>query len=399
MKKLAALTFCLTFLFCASFPQALNFAAEETYIAYYPASSYANITEYNIQYKKECGNLEKDVESLKSKIKSAKYAEEKFQLKDFFSAEESLSSNGKSVNGTYDLLTSERATLELAEEIFSCVMGTSVKFFVQEDKVCMTFDGTGLSFGEHNCERGYKKGKTVTLEWPNRISKMELSFSKKNSATEKIAHLLPEKIQSPEKTEEEIDYLKNAYPELSGVEKKYQDDCDIVRLEHLAYYANLIEEYKEKTGHYPLQDKGQKQIYAFIFNGMQKEYFADTNPNPHECVAPKDFFAEMEKGLVKKVQQLYDPQYVPTTKPVFYIYMIQGDTYYFAVHLSKYYPFSTRVAANYYKVQVSNKSYPASKIYTIKELEQNASYKEAVAVPVKNEKYFSDRKAKHIREY
>ena len=114
---------------------------------------------------------------------------------------------------------------------------------------------------------------------------------------------------------------------------------------------------------------------------------------------PKRLLCGNGKGLVKKVQQLYDPQYVPTTKPVFYIYMIQGDTYYFAVHLSKYYPFSTRVAANYYKVQVSNKSYPASKIYTIKELEQNASYKEAVAVPVKNEKYFSDRKAKHIREY
>ena len=259
MKKSAATIFLSILFACKIFSQALNFAAEETYIAYYPASSYANIREYNIQYKKECGNLQKDVESLKAKIKSAKYAEEKFQIKNFFSAEEALFKEGKSVNGSYDLLTSEQASLQLAEELFSSVMGTSVKFYVQGEKIQMTFDGTRLSFGTHNCEKGYRKGNTVILEWPNRISKMELSFCRKNPATEAIAQLVEEKIQSPEKSEEEIDYLKNAYPELTGIEKKLQDDCDIERLQHLAYYGTLIEEYKEKTGHYPLQNGSEKE--------------------------------------------------------------------------------------------------------------------------------------------
>lgn len=399
MKKSVATVFLSILFACKIFSQALNFAAEETYIAYYPASSYANIREYNIQHKKECGNLQKDVDSLKAKIKSAKYAEEKFQIKNFFSAEESLFKEGKSVNGSYDLLTSEQASLQLAEELFSSVMGTSVKFYVQGEKIQMTFDGTRLSFGTHNCENGYRKGNTVILEWPNRISKMELSFSRKNPATEAIAQLVEEKIQSPEKSEEEIDYLKNAYPELTGIEKKLQDDCDIERLKHLAYYGNLIEEYKEKTGHYPLQTGSEKETYTLIFNGIQKEFSEDTNPNPHELVSAKDFFAEIEKGLVRKVDQLYDPQYVPTTRPVFYIYMVRKDSYYFAVHLSKYYPFSTRIAANYYKVQVSNKSYPASKIYTIKQLEEDPNFKQAVSKPFTNEKYFLERRKKHLREY
>ena len=99
--------------------------------------------------------------------------------------------------------------------------------------------------------------------------------------------LVKEKIQSPEKSEEEIDYLKNAYPELTGIEKKLQDDCDIERLKHLAYYGNLIEEYKEKTGHYPLQNGSEKETYTLIFNGIQKEFSEDTNPNPHELEAQK----------------------------------------------------------------------------------------------------------------
>ena len=90
-----------------------------------------------------------------------------------------------------------------------------------------------------------------------------------------------EEITSPEKTQEEVDYLRNALPELTGLEKELQDDCDIVRLNHLKYYGELLEEYKIKTGHYPFQENSQTQIYAFIYNNIQKEYASDTNPNKH----------------------------------------------------------------------------------------------------------------------
>ncbi len=96
---------------------------------------------------------------------------------------------------------------------------------------------------------------------------------------------------------------------------------------------------------------------------------------------------------------MYDPQYAPTCRPIFYMYMIQGDTYYFAVHLSKYYPFSKRVDRNYYKVEISNKSEPSYKFYTIKELSENNKYIEAVSIPPKKEGYFLEREEKHRNEY
>ena len=45
-------------------------------------------------------------------------------------------------------------------------------------------------------------------------------------------------------------------------EQAYQDDCDVVRLQHLIYYGNLIEEYKSKVGKYPFEGEKQ-QVYAF----------------------------------------------------------------------------------------------------------------------------------------
>ncbi len=96
---------------------------------------------------------------------------------------------------------------------------------------------------------------------------------------------------------------------------------------------------------------------------------------------------------------MYDPQYAPTCRPIFYMYMIQGDTYYFAVHFSKYFPFSKRVDRNYYKVEISNKSEPSYKFYTIKELSENNKYIEAVSIPPKKEGYFLEREEKHRNEY
>ena len=136
-----------------------------------------------------------------------------------------------------------------------------------------------------------------------------------------------------------------------------------------------------------------------IYNKQQKEYATDTNPNKHKLISPKDFFTELEKGLGRKIDQMYDPQYAPTCRPIFYMYMIQGDTYYFAIHLSKYYPFSKRVDKNYYKVEVSNKSDPSYKFYTIKELSESTKYIEAVSIPLNKEGYFLEREKKHKDEY
>lgn len=179
-------------------------------------------------------------------------------------------------------------------------------------------------------------------------------------------------------------------------EQAYQDDCDIVRLQHLIYYGKLIEEYKTNVGKYPFEGENQ-QVYAFIYNKEQKDYCNDTNPHPHIQMSPKEFFSELEKGVDRKIDQLFDPQYVPSGRPVFYIYMIDGKQYFFAVHLSKRYPFSKKVASKYYKAEISNISDEAYRFYKVEELEKNEAFQKAVNK--KFDGYFELRKNQHIREY
>ena len=364
------------------------FVAEETAIDYFPASNYVCINEYNLLYAGNKSSIGKDMENIKELIQSAKYSEEKFGINDFFAVEESLSNNRKYLRGKYDLLTSENATFEMIEEIFSKVLKRKVSVFSDGTYINVTFDGSGIKIRSYDAEIAYSKGNQIIMKWSNRLSRMEIVFGTDVTNFQPIFEYVDDKITSPEKTQEEVDYLRYGLPELTGLEKELQDDCDIVRLKHLKYYGDLIEEYKIKTGHYPFQENSQTQIYSLIYNSKQKKYAADTNPNNHILISPKDFFAELEKGLDRKIDQMYDPQYAPTCRPIFYMYMIQGDTYYFAVHLSKYYPFSKRVDRNYYKVEISNKSEPSYKFYTIKELSENNKYIEAVSIPPKKEGYF-----------
>lgn len=400
-KKVPILLFIAVFLLVDLSAKSVSdlFIAEETAIDYFPASNYVCINEYNLLYTGKKSSIEKNIECVKELIKSAKYSEEKFGINEFNTVEESLSNEGNYLRGKYDLLTSENTSLEMIEEIFSKVLKRNVYVSSDGTYINVFFDGDGLEIHSCDAEKAYSKGNQILMQWSNHLTRMELVFGTDISNAQSVLKYVDEKISSPEKTQEEVDYLRNALPELTGLEKELQDDCDIVRLNHLKYYGDIIEEYKLKTGNYPFQENSQTQIYAFIYNTIQKEYASDTNPNEHILISPKDFFMELEKGLGKKIDQKYDPQYAPTCRPNFYMYMIQGDTYYFAVHLSKYYSFSKRVDKNYYKVEISNKSEPSYKIYTIKELSENSKYLEAVSVPPKKEGYFLEREEQHKNEY
>ena len=282
------------------------------------------------------------------------------------------------------------------EDLFSKTLKRKVYIKAENNKINMYFDGTGIQIRSNNTENAYQRGKEIILSWPTRLSKMEFVFSLENQNSESILPYVNGKILSPELTAEEVDCLKNASPALDKIEQEYQDDCDIVRLQHLLYYGKLIEEYKQKAGKYPFEGEKQ-QVYAFVYNNKQKKYCKNTNPNQHKQVSPKDFFAELEKGLGRKIDQLFDPQYVPSGRPVFYIYMINGNQYYFAVHLSKYYPFSKKVDSNYYKVELSNISDKKYKFYTVDDLENNKKYQDATSRKLGG--YFDLRKNEHIREY
>lgn len=79
--------------------------------------------------------------------------------------------------------------------------------------------------------------------------------------------------------------------------------------------------------------------------------------------------------------------------------MINNGTYYFAVHTSKYYSFSKKVAANYYKIEVSNSEDLSYKIYNLKTLKINEDFIKDSSKELKNKRFFEDREKKHSKEY
>lgn len=395
MKKVI-FSFLLSLLAINVFADLKGFEAKEIFIAYYFPDKYANVIEYDVLYDKKHKKISEDTNLLVETIKKAEYAQTKYSYKHFNSAEESISNEGDYAKINLDLITYDDASFETIEDLFSKTLKRKVSIKVEDNKINMKFDGTGIEILSNNAENTYQKGKEILLLWPTRLSQMELVVGLNNKNSESILPYINGIISSPEISAEEIDYLRNASPALDKTEQAYQDDCDIVRLQHLVYYGKLIEEYKQKVGKYPFEGEDQ-QVYAFVYNNNQKKYCTDTNPNKHKQISPKDFFAELEKGLGRQIDQLFDPQYVPSGRPIFYIYLIDGNQYFFAVHISKYYPFSKKVDSNYYKVELSNVTDKSYKFYTVQDLENDKKYQEATAKKLGG--YFDLRKNEHIREY
>ncbi|BDC94673.1 hypothetical protein [Treponema bryantii] len=77
--------------------------------------------------------------------------------------------------------------------------------------------------------------------------------------------------------------------------------------------------------------------------------------------------------------------------------MIDGNQYFFAVHLSKKYSFSKKVDTKYYKTEISNIRDEEYQVYEMEELEKNEEFKEATSKDFAG--YFEVRKNQHIRDY
>lgn len=118
-------------------------------------------------------------------------------------------------------------------------------------------------------------------------------------------------------------------------------DFDRMRLEHLAYWSGVVEEYHAKTGFYPLQDilaPGQFTVMTRILTKDQRAYvtkggkdyneLADNNPDGHFPEIPVNaFIAEIEKKLGRAIPEKYDPQKVPTRSPIGYYYFATANGY------------------------------------------------------------------------
>lgn len=123
--------------------------------------------------------------------------------------------------------------------------------------------------------------------------------------------------------------------------KQFQEDADLIRLEHLEYWTGLVEEYHQKTGHYPFQQDVETDkdiVLVRIATRQQMSYLAsgganydkrlDNNASGFFKERPvKQFVAELETVLGRPLDEKYDIQKVPTSSPVGYFYFASKDGY------------------------------------------------------------------------
>lgn len=122
---------------------------------------------------------------------------------------------------------------------------------------------------------------------------------------------------------------------------KYQEDADLVRLDHLEYWTGLVEEYYDRKGYYPFQGEvsGSEDILLVkIATKQQMSYLSEGGSNYDRKFdnnssgffkerSVKDFVGELETVLGHDIEEKYDIQKVPTTSPVGYFYFATENGY------------------------------------------------------------------------
>lgn len=174
-------------------------------------------------------------------------------------------------------------------------------------------------------------------------------------------------------------------------EAEYQSDADIIRLQHFDYYAQLLEEYHQKTGYYPFQKDEEIQntkAYVFLMPEERKARFKDTNPEEHLRADDSYLFEELSRVLERPIQRKYDPQkYSTEGRPNYYIYLVTKDRMFFAIHLNTGNTFTKQVAPHYFKFELSDKDVPEFKLFSYSALKNNDDYKRLVSQKAKKQNY------------
>ncbi len=177
---------------------------------------------------------------------------------------------------------------------------------------------------------------------------------------------------------------------------EHLQDADTVRLKHLQHYAELIEGYHARTGKYPFEGAFDAPTYVYVANDEQIKY---TQPGPgyaHESIPFARFVSTLSDALERDIDEMYDPLDVPDTKPNFYVYLISGDTYYFAVHVRHPYAFAKPLGEHYYKIEISNRPNEKNKAQDPVTLFAEEGFVSAVNAPISNTGYFKRRQAKYL---
>jgi|GEM_PF-1053931 len=396
MKKLLIYLSLLLLIFTTPLVAKSNIKANEIYIKLDYLNQYLQIIEYNlVTTSKSKEVITKEATQLKASIKKVQYTQKKYNFKYFKAVEEELSREKSYIKGEYYLLTFDKNIKNLLQDIFEKLLDRKVSVNLNKKSINVIMDSTGLNFANNNAQGIYAKGNQRMISWKhNVVFELVVQFDVKNTTS--LIDYIEANVSSPKLSKEEIYKIKNDSPKLNTILQAFQDDADIYRLRHIKYYGELLQRYYDKTGHYPFQGKEKLPIYTFIANDQQEKFTKTKNPNPHKLYPLSELIKELESTLGKKIKQYFDPQYYASKKPNFYIYMIRGDQYFFAVHISNYHDFATKVADNYYKVEISNKKIKGHNILKLNELLQNKKFQELIQTTPQKDGFFKEREAKYI---
>lgn len=191
----------------------------------------------------------------------------------------------------------------------------------------------------------------------------------------------------PSKPLEAVIGWKEKEPLAEKMDKAYQHDADIFRLRHLKYFGELIEEYHQKTGKYPLQGDAKTQHYVLVAAPHQQEYAQGTPPQ-FKVTGVEAFRSVLKEGLGRDIDFKFDPQKVPVSAPNFYIYMIEGESYFFAVHLYNERSFTNPLGKHYHKLEITNEEPNRRGLWNLEDLLKDKDFQAAFNETPEKEGFF-----------
>ena len=137
------------------------------------------------------------------------------------------------------------------------------------------------------------------------------------------------------------------------MEAQYQRDADLYRISHLIHYGELLSEYYQEEGRYPFQGESEKQVQVTFATNEQRQYL-NKDSDGIVVYSANEFRDEISAALGRDVELRFDPQRVPTTMQLYYLYVVDGDKYYFVVHLYNQYSFAANRGPNFNQVEITN---------------------------------------------
>jgi hypothetical protein len=157
------------------------------------------------------------------------------------------------------------------------------------------------------------------------------------------------------------------------IDSQNEPTTDADRVADVHAIASLVEEFKQKTGHYPYEEAflnpepGFVPVSAAVIVTSQDlpEQYRYPPPGVSGAVYPCDeFIAYLSEALKRKVTLPSDSE----PPPRFYQYQFDGQNYYVSATLSQPTAHTRQLAPNWHKYQVGSTAIPEKKVLRFSEI-------------------------------